>query len=140
LVAAIAIAILLAVSLYIEGRPAGTSLSTSSSDKTTLISIPPGSGIEPSGGFNTTTLVTGTYQFPFNFTVVLGSNNTVEWVNNDTVEHTVSSFLVPSGASPFNSDFIQPKGNFTVDLTVPGVYKYTCIWHPWLAGEITVKA
>ena len=84
--------------------------------------------------------MTGSYRFPFNFTVVVGSNNTIEWVNDDSVAHTVSSFLVPMGAAAFNSDFIQPKGNFSVNLTVPGVYKYTCIWHPWLAGEITVKA
>ena len=85
-------------------------------------------------------LIAGGYHYPFNFTVVIGSNNTVEWVNNDQVEHNVSSFLVPSGATSFNSDLIQPKSDYSVTLTVPGVYKYTCIWHPWLAGEITVKA
>ena len=133
-------AILVSAFLYLGGRPAGTlAQSTSSPSKTTVITIPAGSFNQPPG-FNTTVLIAGGYHYPFNFTVVIGSNNTVEWVNNDQVEHNVSSFLVPSGATSFNSDLIQPKSDYSVTLTVPGVYKYTCIWHPWLAGEITVKA
>jgi hypothetical protein len=102
------------------------------------ISIPPYSGRAPVG-FNVTDLLTGRYRYRWNFTVVVGINNTVSWINNDTIEHTVSAFSVPSGAEPFNSALIAPGESFTVTLSVPGVYKYTCMWHPWLAGEITVK-
>jgi len=72
---------------------------------------------------------------PASITVVIGKNNTVQWVNTDSVAHTVSSFLVPSGAQTFNSDLIQPDHGFTVTLSVPGVYKYTCMWHPWLRRD-----
>jgi plastocyanin len=134
------LAILISVSLYLGWRPAGPSTpSTSSAGKTTVITIPQGS-FNPPPGFNTTALLANTYHYPFNFTVVVGFNNTIEWVNDDQVEHNVSSFLVPPGAATFDSDLIQPHANYSVTLTAPGVYKYTCIWHPWLAGEITVKA
>ena len=105
----------------------------------TVISIPKGSFAEPVG-FNVTNLLTGAYHYRFNFTVAIGVNNTVEWVNNDTVEHTVSAFIVPRGVVPFNSGLIPSGKTFSVTFTVPGIYKYTCIWHPWLAGQITVKA
>ena len=103
----------------------------------TTISIPKGAAIPPPS-FSVTELLTDQYQYPFNFTVVIGINNTVTWVNHDSVSHTVSSFLVPEGAGTFNSDLIPPGGNFTTELTVPGIYKYTCMWHPWLAGQINV--
>ncbi|HVB95805.1 MAG TPA: hypothetical protein VND41_04300 [Nitrososphaerales archaeon] len=134
------LAIVISVSLYLGWRPVGPSTpSTNSASKTTIITIPQGSFNAPAG-FTTTALLNDTYRYPFNFTVVVGFNNTVEWVNDDQVEHNVSSFLVPPGAGTFDSDLIQPHGIYSVTLTVPGVYKYTCIWHPWLAGEITVKA
>jgi plastocyanin len=132
------LAILISASLYLGWRPLGPS-TPSSASKTTIITIPQGSFNEPAG-FTTTALLANTYDYPFNFTVVVGLNNTVKWVNDDQVEHNVSSFLVPPGATAFDSDLIQPHSTYSITLTVPGVYKYTCIWHPWLAGEITVKA
>ena len=130
--------IVTSVSLYLGWRPLGPS-TLSSAIKTTIVTIPQGSFDAPLG-FTTPSLLNGSYHYLFNFTVVVGVNNTVKWVNNDKVEHNVSSFLVPPGAATFDSDLIQPHDNYSVTLTVPGVYKYTCIWHPWLAGEITVKA
>jgi hypothetical protein len=110
-----------------------------SSTLATVITIPPGSSTEPQG-FNTNSLLTGTYQYPINETVTLGVNNTIQWVNNDSVDHTVSAFIAPGGASMFNSGLIKPAGTFSVTLTIPGIYKYTCAWHQWLAGQITVKS
>jgi plastocyanin len=133
------LAALISVSLYLGWRPLGPSTPSAGSASKTMITIPQGS-FNPPTGFTTTALLANTYHYPFNFTVVVGVNNTVEWVNGDQVEHNVSSFLVPPGAAAFDSDLIQPHGSYSITLTVPGVYKYTCIWHPWLAGEITVKA
>ncbi len=109
-----------------------------SSTLVTVISIPKGSLIEPVG-FSARSFQAGTYRYPFNFTVILGVNNTLEWVNNDSVAHTVTAFIVPPGASAFNSGLIPPGKMFSATLTVPGIYKYTCAWHNWLAGQITVK-
>ncbi|MGI0091785.1 MAG: cupredoxin domain-containing protein [Nitrososphaerales archaeon] len=124
--------------LYLIGSGLRNDRSTSGIDAA-LITIPRGSAVPPSR-FNVTQLLTGAYKYPYNFTVVIGVNNTVTWMNNDTVSHTVSSFIVPSGAQSFNSNLISPGDKFSASLTEPGIYKYTCMWHPWLAGEITVKS
>jgi|SRR5712691_12639495 len=125
------------------GRFTSTSIITSTSATSTTkvsvfrIQIPLHSGVPPPG-FNVTNLLTGTFRYRFNFTVVVGVNNTIRWVNDDSIDHTVSSFVIPNGAEQFNSGLIPPGGKFSVVLVVPGEYRYTCIWHPFLAGEIRV--
>jgi plastocyanin len=108
----------------------------------TMISIPKGASTEPTGFSASdfqTSFVNGTYPFPINISVTIGVNNTIEWVNHDTVSHTVTFLVVPTGAVKYNSAFINEGQTFSVTLTVPGVYRYTCAWHNWLAGQITVK-
>ena len=108
----------------------------------TLIRIPPGSSTEPTG-FSVqdfqSNFVNGTYDFPINVTVTIGVNNAIEWVNDDTVGHTATALVAPAGALKFNSGLISEGKSFSVILIVPGVYKYTCAWHNWLAGKITVN-
>ena len=138
-VLAISIAVVLAVAvagyIYLTSLPAHNS-------GVTMITIPQGSYIEPSG-FNTTRFqeyfATGPYPYPINITVTIGINNTIEWVNKDTQAHTATSIVSPQGAS-FNSELILPGRTFSVTLTTPGTYRYTCAWHNWLAGQIIVKA
>jgi hypothetical protein len=138
-VLAISIAVVLAVA--VAGYIYLTSLSPHNSG-VTMITIPQGSYIEPSG-FNTTRFqeyfATGPYPYPINITVTVGVNNTIEWVNKDTQAHTATSIVSPQGAS-FNSELILPGRTFSVTLTTPGTYRYTCAWHNWLAGQIIVKA
>ena len=110
-----------------------------SSAPMTMIHIPKGSSFPPPNWHNFTDLSSPTFHYPFNFTVVIGTNNTIEWINDDGIAHTVTSLQVPSGASTFNSGLINPGKTFTDTLTIAGVYKYTCAWHNWLAGVITVK-
>ena len=105
----------------------------------TVIHIPKGSANPPPSWHNFTDLSSPTFHFPVNITVTIGVNNTIEWINDDGVAHTVTSFQVPTGALTFNSDLIFPGKTFTVTLTTPGVYKYFCAWHNWLAGVITVE-
>jgi Cupredoxin-like domain len=108
----------------------------------TTISIPQGSYIEPSG-FNLTQFrtefATATYPYPVNITVTIGVNNTIEWVNKDSQPHTATAIVAPPGVSLFNSGLIFPGKTFSVSLTTPGAYRYTCAWHNWLAGQIIVK-
>jgi plastocyanin len=140
----VAVILVLSLSLVLGTLPSSGSQASSTpagrqaSASTTLVKIPEGSYHEPDG-FNVTKLIQGDFPYPWNFTVVVGVNNTIEWTNQDIVEHSVTSFVVPAGAQSFDSDLIQPKQSFSTTLTVPGVYKYTCMWHPWLAGEIIVK-
>ena len=105
----------------------------------TIIRIPKGASSTEPPGFNFTFLTSPTFSYPVNLTVTMGVNNTIEWVNDDSVAHTVSAFIAPQGVLLFNSGLIQPGKMFSTILNAPGVYKYTCLWHQWLAGVIIVK-
>ena len=108
----------------------------------TVIRIPRGSSTEPTG-FSVAdfqaNFVNGTYPFPVNVTVTIGVNNSIEWVNDDTVGHTATALVAPAGALKFNSGLISEGKSFSITLNVAGVYKYSCAWHNWLAGKITVN-
>lgn len=68
-------------------------------------------------------------------TVLLGINSTVTWVNDDSIDHTVTSV---SGL--FNSQVIPPGGTFTYAFTAAGNYSYGCEFHPLMTGTVIVKA
>jgi plastocyanin len=115
---------------------------SSANPKMTVIRIPKGSSIQPAG-FSVSdfqkNFVNGSYPFPVNATVAIGVDNSIVWVNDDTEGHTVTALVAPVGALKFNSGLISEGKSFSVSLTVPGVYKYTCAWHNWLAGKISVN-
>jgi len=142
----LAIAITVVLAVAVTGYIYLTSLSpnnNANNSGVTIIPIPQGSYIEPSG-FNTTRFqeyfATGPYPYPVNKTVTIGVNNTIEWVNKDTQAHTATAIVSPQGASLFNSGLILPGKTFSISLTIPGAYRYTCAWHNWLAGQIIVKS
>jgi len=99
---------------------------------TVIVSMPQGAG-NPSGapGYS-----------PDRITVVIGVNNTVTWTDDDTsaLYHTVTSSLVPSGASSFNSGNIGEGGNYTYTFKLAGTYDYFCIYHSWMTGTVIVLA
>ncbi len=72
---------------------------------------------------------------PANITVVLGVNNTVVWVNQDSVKHTVTS-----NSNLFNSGDILAGSSWSYTFTKPGVYTYYCIYHTWMRGVVVVKS
>ncbi|HVH15776.1 MAG TPA: hypothetical protein VNA15_08685 [Candidatus Angelobacter sp.] len=139
----LAMAIVAILAAAITGYIYLASLSTNSSSNpgVTMITIPQGSYIEPSG-FNITRFqeyfATGPYPYPVNRTVTIGVNNTIEWINKDTQAHTATAIVSPQQPL-FNSGLILPGRTFSITLTVPGTYRYTCAWHNWLAGQIIVK-
>ncbi len=77
---------------------------------------------------------------PDTITVVIGVNNTVTWMNNDTSTHTVT----PN--NPPGMEWTDSSGNlffgfrYSYTFTVPGIYGYICSYHSFMVGEITVKA
>ena len=78
---------------------------------------------------------------PDNITVVIGVNNTITWINSDTITHTVTSQSVPPGASIFDSGPMNAGAKFTWTFTVPGTYRYDCTLHPsWMKGTVIVLA
>jgi plastocyanin len=78
---------------------------------------------------------------PVNVRVVAGVNSTIYFLNDDidfTLGHIIQTTLWPADGKPFV--FNSLPGEVTkVTLSTPGVYNYTCIWHPvWMQGSITV--
>ena len=93
------------------------------------------------GGGTTITIPSGTASSgsltytPSTFTVVVGVNNTVTFVNQDTAKHTVTA----DGGS-FDSGDILAGGSWTHAFTTPGTYSFHCVYHTWMKGTITVIA
>ena len=81
---------------------------------------------------------------PSTVVLVIGVNNTVTWVNQDTTDHTATFSVVPAGvtASSVSASDIPPGTSFgPVTFTVAGTYDYHCQFHPgWMRGTIIVKA
>lgn len=79
------------------------------------------------------------------------AGQTVEWDNTAQTLHSVDAdpsmvqnskdVVLPAGAKPFDSGFMQPGQTFEHKFTVPGVYKYTCVPHEkdHMNGEVDVK-
>jgi len=70
---------------------------------------------------------------PDNITVVIGVNDTVIWTNNDNEPHTVTAL-----DGSFNSGNMNPGDTYTYTFTKPGTYPYTCTYHAWMHGYVTV--
>jgi len=121
---------------------ANSSIKPAVKSSITVINIPRGSSAVPNGynvSYFQEFFVTGMYPYPINIMATIGVNNPIEWVNQDTVGHTVTALVAPSEGVKFNSGLILAGKTFSVTLTVPGVYRYTCAWHNWLAGQIIVN-
>ncbi len=102
-------------------------LHTNSTDSTSLsivqVSIDNGSGVDPnSPGYS-----------PPNITVVIGINNTVKWVNYDSMPHTVTAV-----DGSFDSGNLDPGQSFVHTFKKPGTYVYVCIYHHWMEGTVIV--
>jgi plastocyanin len=62
---------------------------------------------------------------PDTLKVKVGS--TIEWTNEDSIEHNVTS---ASGPSKFASKNFGEGGTFKVTVTKPGIIQYRCTLHP----------
>jgi plastocyanin len=76
---------------------------------------------------------------PDTITVVIGTNNSVTWTNDDSAAHTATSTSAPPGTC-FDSGNMGSGASYTYTFTVPGTYKYDCSYHSWMTGTIVVKA
>ncbi len=121
---------LITVSANVTSSSSEAFVSAPESPTVVTVNIPPG-GSDPNNGPGFA---------PDKITVVIGVNNTVTWFNNDTSPHTVTSTIVPLGASAFDSGNMVWLTTFTYTFTVPGTYQYGCSYHPWMTGTVVVKA
>jgi plastocyanin len=72
-------------------------------------------------------------------TLIIGTNNSVTWTNNDPIHHTVTTSSAPAGSS-FSSGDMNQGNTYSCTFTVAGTYKYYCIYHTWMTGIIMVEA
>lgn len=59
---------------------------------------------------------------------------TVEWVNNDPLEHSVTAV-----DRSFNSGLIHPGKSYRHTFTKAGTYNFYCMPHPFMKGVIVVR-
>lgn len=89
----------------------------------------------PNGNFDIAN--TGFY-IPLNLEVPSGT--TVEWINDDSVPHTIQSQDEQGKIiGLFNSAPLMTGEKFEYAFDEPGVYNYYCSLHPWRVGIITVR-
>ncbi len=78
-------------------------------------------------------------QYGFNLdkiTIVIGTNNTVYWTNDDPSIHTATS----DSPGVFDTGNINQGASAQFTFTTPGTYTYHCTYHMWMQGTIVVKA
>lgn len=72
---------------------------------------------------------------PATLTITVGTK--VTWTNAGRATHTVTSKL---GPRRFDSGDLRPGQTFRLRFKRPGVYHYFCRIHPFMKGEIVVRA
>jgi plastocyanin len=72
------------------------------------------------------------WQFqPTALVVKLGA--TIRWVNNGSTSHDVTA-----DNGRFTSGSLDPKATFSFTPIAAGTFTYTCTFHPWMKGTVTV--
>ncbi len=75
---------------------------------------------------------------PYNITVVVGVNNTIQWSNDGTTTHTTTS--LPGDPQSWDSGVMNSGDTYTVTFSTAGSYHYYCRIHGLImSGYITVK-
>jgi len=65
--------------------------------------------------------------------------NVVEWTNDDSVSHTVTSSL--DFGDTFDSGLFDAGANYKLDTSnlAKGQYEYMCIVHPWMIATLNIE-
>ena len=70
-------------------------------------------------------------------------NETIQWINNDTITHTVTSGVPDHPeyyGKLFDSDIISPGATYSLKIPAHqwSAYYYFCKIHPWMVGKLDV--
>jgi len=109
------------------------------SDDPELIEVPMGTDVVIPLGASVPGCEADTYgcYFPYRETIMVGK--TVVWFNQDSEWHTVTSGTPEDGSDGlFDSGKIESGQTFEHTFTLPGIYPYFDMVHPWAKGEIRV--
>jgi amicyanin len=66
--------------------------------------------------------------------ITVRSGDTVTWVNEDDIPHTVVA-----KERQFRSKALDSADKFSFTFTTPGVYEYFCSLHPHMVGRVVVE-
>jgi plastocyanin len=96
---------------------------------------------------HTTTIVVSIVPGPSSLTDALFQPNparvsigdTVEWINRDSIPHTVTSSQNVTADEQFDSGIIPPNSTFEHTFTEAGEYSYSCVLHPSHSGMVIVS-
>ena len=67
--------------------------------------------------------------------ITVSPGTMVTWVNNDPMEHTVTS-----SSGTFNSGNMATGDMFNFTYSIPGSYQYQCLIHPSMVGYVIVTS
>lgn len=68
-------------------------------------------------------------------TITVNVGDTVNWINNDNVVHTVTSV-----DGNFTSGDLTAGQMFSHTFTTAGTYTYHCKYYTWMQGTVIVKS
>jgi plastocyanin len=71
--------------------------------------------------------------------VTIAVNDIVQWTNNDSTPHTVTSGTPIAIDGKFDSGQIAPNTTVCVQFLATGTYQYFCNIHPSMVGAVTVQ-
>ena len=96
---------------------------------------------------NTTTIVVSIVPGPSSLTDILfqpnpvqvSTGDTVEWINRDSILHTITSTQNVTADEQFDSGILAPNSTFEHTFTEAGEYPYSCVLHPNHGGTVIVR-
>lgn len=75
---------------------------------------------------------------PATINVIVG--DTIRWINVGSTIHTTTSVSIPQAAPSWDYTFAGDNDTFDYEVTVEGVYDYTCTIHPGMDGQFTASS
>ncbi|MBM3897870.1 MAG: hypothetical protein FJ358_05025 [Thaumarchaeota archaeon] len=104
-----------------------------SAPKTVKVDIPIDAYMAPQG-WKGEKVFTDKYYSPNKIEIRVG--DTVEWINKDTITHTVTFY---KGMTVDSGPYEQGK-TWSYKFTKAGEFEYFCTLHPYMAGKVEVEA
>ena len=123
-----------AIGVFSVGTGNTTSTTSITTSTSSTSSVAPANAAHVSIEAGAGTNVSSIGYSPDTITIVIGVNNTVVWVNDDNMPHTVTATN-----KLFDSGNMNPGDTFSYTFTSPGTYTYGCSYHPWMKGTVIVE-
>lgn len=136
---AIAVVLVLIVGGWFLTRPKQTTIPASTQPTPTPLSTESASpAASPAAATNLITITKSGFS-PKDITIT--AEESVTWVNSDTMDHTVNSAIHPTHTiyPPLNLGIIKPGDQKSLTFPQAGTYKYHDHLNPSLTGSVTVQ-